>query len=116
VSLKRVRLQNPDYSLIDQLIRASSQSLRAISLHSLETVVGHGQASGGRLSLHALLLCTSLRFLQIGTPLVSFLTEPRKLFQLLSPLPIEILSLRTPALQLPSDENELISSLPSCPV
>jgi hypothetical protein len=113
VSLKLFQLQNTDYSLIDQLIRASSQSLRVISLHSLETVRGHGQASGGRLLLHALLSCTSLRFLQIGSPLVSFPGKPRKLFKLLSPIPIEILSLDT-RLSL-AQSIELISILPLLP-
>jgi hypothetical protein len=107
VALNLCLLRRIDYGLVDRVIRASSQSLRAFSLYTFDDSIDDSDdTNGGRLVLRALPTCTSLRFLQLGRPMVGCM-ELRKVFELLAPLPIEFLSVMSP---LPSSD-ELIDSL-----
>jgi hypothetical protein len=80
-----------DYRLIRQAIRASSHTLRTIS------VIGRcdppaAELEGLRLA-KAISSCLSVRFLKIGYPITSSTTVVHDIFELLAHLPIEFLAL-----------------------
>jgi hypothetical protein len=107
-----------DYRLVNRIIKASSGSLRSISLRSVYDSVWHYspvENGARRLEaqrlLEALNPCRSLRFLRLdGYPIYGSLSL-RDLFELLAPLPIEFLSLNGPPL---GTMHYHIDTLPSC--
>jgi hypothetical protein len=105
VVLHLSKLQDTDYNLVERVIRASSQSLRSISMYDLAGENSHGDAVGRRL-LQAVSSCTLVRFLQLGSPVLGN-TNFRKHFELLARLPIEFLGVRS----LVQFSDELIDSL-----
>jgi hypothetical protein len=102
-------LRGTDYGLVEQIIRGSSQSLQSISLCDFDGEESDGEADGGRLLLRAL-PCTSVRFLQLGWPIVGSI-QLRQLFGYLASLPVEFLSLLSPI----SSWDGLIDCLPLLP-
>jgi hypothetical protein len=105
LKLSGLTLRIADYSLVDQLIRTSSRSLRAVSLHNIYCVEEPLDGNGpGRLLLRALLPCKSLRFLDLGTPVFA-ISADLHVIKLLASLPIEFLSLR-PVHALSSNETD----------
>jgi hypothetical protein len=91
-------LEGIDYRLFCQAIKASSRSLRSLCIYTsfIQNLNQAGQALANALSS-----CTSLRFLRIGglygiygSPyrLFSDDMDLRELFELLAPLPIEMIS------------------------
>jgi Ran GTPase-activating protein (RanGAP) involved in mRNA processing and transport len=81
--------------LIIRAIQASSRSLRAISLQHLVRVERKEDELTSRFFLTALLSCTSLRFLRLGDyPFIGSASMAiHELIELVTPLPIEFLSL-----------------------
>jgi hypothetical protein len=114
LTLSEITLRYTDYSLVDRLIRASSRSLCAISLHELSCDNRRRDADGGWLLLRALASCTSVRFLQLSSPVLDATKIGyRELFELLAPLPIEFLSLFSVTSAELDDLIDSLSLLPS---
>jgi hypothetical protein len=93
-------LDGIDYPLIRQAVRASSRTVRVLALSNLDDELGlvfSGMSferiyREGRLITETLTSCTSVRFLQLGFPILHSMPI-RELFGLLARLPIELLCL-----------------------
>jgi hypothetical protein len=82
-----------DYRLLGRAIEASSRTLRAVSIYYDQPINYHDTewVVKSRALARALTLCTSLRFLRLGFPILARVPL-RELLGLLRTLPIELLS------------------------